>query len=341
MALLLVTLCFAEKRDVSFLQPYQSALNTYGCVSDQDAVQAFHTSFFAFTVDLTKKAAARGNYFFTMSPHAVWITLAAIAEGADYFTQKDLFKVLHLPNDLCSRQKFYEIATTRVASNDFVNVDHARALVIDQYARLNPQWYNLIRQYSLLQVISAPLKFDPATTTQIIKQTISSDANGLDLSGNSVLLNSMDFNGLWTTAFADAVINRAPFYGETGERLGTVDLMRVKRRARIGFVPSLNAKVIELPLGVRGEYSMIFAITVNNNDASLEPVVRSFDNNTIFEIVGSLHDSFSPIDVVIPRFVINSEINMKDVLEDMGIVNLWKDIGATRYDLIYNILYLK
>ncbi|XP_075985876.1 uncharacterized protein LOC142983001 [Anticarsia gemmatalis] len=300
------------------------------CIDERYVVQAFREAFDDFTAKLYKAASPRGNYHLILSPHSTWLTIAAVAEGTDPRTQKELFKLLNLPDDLCSREKFYRLATTRVSSTKYVSAIHNRALVIDAGARINQNWYNLVRRNSLLQVIQAPIKRDPVTSTHIIQQVISSNVHGVNFQGNSVLCDYMNYNGLWTTAFNDAVVEKAPFYNPVGKQVGFVDLMKMRRRVKIGYVKGLNCKIIQLDIGVNGEYSMIFAVVVGKNP-NVEPSILNLNNQTMTEVLASLQDSYLPIYVAIPRFVIHSEIDMKDILEDMGVESLWKNLIVTRH----------
>lgn len=266
----------------------------------------------------------------------MWMTLAGIAEGSDYYTQHQLFQLLQLPSDPCVRLKYYEIAASRFSFTSDVTIVSNRALVIDHGVTPNPVWHNFVAGNSLLDVRSVPIKYNPAEAASRIRQAVYASFPRLDLRGNSVLIDRMDYNGLWTTAFADAVVKRAPFHNLAGECIGTVDMMRVKRHGKIGYAKVIKAKILELPIGVNDRYSMIFALVVENID--LRPIIRDMKSSVLSHVVRSLRQTEVPIDIALPQFTINSELDVKTILEEFGVTNLWTDPEATRYDITSFIL---
>nr|XP_021192794.2 leukocyte elastase inhibitor [Helicoverpa armigera] len=299
------------------------------CIVNEDLIYNYRSSIYNFSISLFRPVAFRSNLNFVFSPLSIWIMLAAIAEGAEPLTQQKLFQLLNLPNDPCIRQLYYQLATTRAFPTNDVNIKSTRVLLINDGTVLSPSWHGLVVKNSLLEVITAPMRYNPVATANEIKRIMSARLPRLDLSGNSVLLDTMDYNGLWTTAFGDAVVERAPFYDLVGKQIGTVDIMKVKRRARMGYVKKLNAKVLELPVGADERYRMLFSVVIGGAD--LKPIVTGVTKELIFELFAGLRHSYVQIDVAIPRTVITSEVDVRTVLEDLGVHELWTDPSVTRY----------
>ena len=331
--LLSVALCSGAKREIVTLHGSLDTLliNSGPCPEFINVIDGYREAMHNFTIETYKRVAPRGTYQFVMSPHSMWMTIAGIAEGSDYFTQQQLFQLLLLPSNPCVRQKYYQLAATRFTFSSDVSVVSNRALVIDHGVIPNPVWHNFVARNSLLDIRSAPIKHNPAEAANRIRQAVEADFPQLDLRGNSVLLDTMDYNGLWNTAFADAVVKRAPFYNIAGENIGAVDLMRVKRRGKIGYVASIQAKILELPIGVNNRYSMVIALVVGNSD--LRPIVRNMRSSLVTKVLASLRETQVPIDIALPQFTINSELDAKTILEDLGVTSLWTDPAATRYGI--------
>ncbi|KAJ8708286.1 hypothetical protein PYW07_010411 [Mythimna separata] len=299
------------------------------CNNNQDLTYEYRTSMYHFILKLFKSITVRGNLNVVFSPHSIWIIVAAIAEGADPVTQQKLFQLLTLPKEPCIRQAFYQLATSRVHPSNDVNIKNTRVWLFDDGVTVSPTWYDLVAKNSLLEVAKAPIKSNPVGTAKEIERIMSSRFPRLDLSGNSVLLDTMDYNGLWTTAFADAEIERAPFYNLEGEAIGAVDIMRIQRRVRMGYNEELRMKIMELPVGSDERYRMLFGVTIANHD--FKTVVTDFNIDHVFDLIASLRPSLVPIDVAIPRMVITSDIDMKVIMEDLAVKDLWTDPAVTRY----------
>ncbi|KAJ8707762.1 hypothetical protein PYW07_011439 [Mythimna separata] len=303
-------------------------INPGSCGDYTNVIEGYRDAMYNFTIETYKQVAPRGTYQFVMSPLSMWITLAAMAEGADYYTQNQLFELLRIPRNQCIRHKYYQLATSRYSLTPDAAAVSKRALVIDEGVITNPVWHNFVTQHRLLDVLTAPLKYNPAVAAGSIRQAVYANFPRLDLRGNSVLIDTMDYNGLWNTAFADAVVKRAPFYSISGEHIGAVDLMTVKRHGKIGYVPSIQAKILELPIGVNNQYSMIIALVVGRTD--IRPVIEAMRSTILSNVLASLKETKVPIDIAVPQFKINSELDAKVILEDLGVTSLWTDPEATR-----------
>ncbi|KAJ8707761.1 hypothetical protein PYW07_011438 [Mythimna separata] len=303
-------------------------VNPGPCGDYTNVIEGYRDAMYNFTIETYKQVAPRGTYQFVMSPLSMWITLAAMAEGADYYTQNQLFELLRIPRNQCIRHKYYQMAVSRFSLTPDASAVSKRALVIDEGVITNPVWHNFVTKHRLLDVLTAPLKYNPAAAAGSIRQAVYANIPRLDLRGNSVLIDTMDYNGLWNTAFADAVVKRAPFYGISGEHIGAVDLMTVKRHGKIGYVPSIQAKILELPIGVNNQYSIIIALLVGNID--IRPIIKEMKSTILLEGIGSLRETKAPINIALPQFTINSELDAKTILEDIGITRLWTDPEATR-----------
>lgn len=329
--LLFIALCSASKRGLGTIHGSLDTLNTYPeeCPEYANVLDDYRDAMHNFTIETYKRVARLGKYQFVMSPHSMWMTMAAMAEGADYYTQNQIFELLLLPSHPCLRHKYYQLAASRFPLTNDVNVVHKRVLVIDEGVTPNPVWHNFVAQHSLLDVHSAPIRYNPAVAANSIRQAAYTNFPRLSLHGNSVLIDTMDYNGLWNTAFADAVVKRAPFHSMTGENIGAVDLMTVKRHAKIGYVPSLEAKILELPIGVNKEYSMIVALLVGTTD--LRPTTGQLKSSILLDVWKSLKDTQVPIDIALPQFTMNSVLDAKTILEEFGVTRLWTDPEATRY----------
>ncbi|KAJ8708626.1 hypothetical protein PYW08_010008 [Mythimna loreyi] len=259
-----------------------------------------------FAVKFYKVIAARSTDFnFVCSPLSVWLILAGMAEGADFYTRKQLFNLLNLPYDECTRQKYYQLATSRIVQTDDIKIYSNRILLLDTGVSPNPSWYDVVTKNNLLSVFTAPIGHS-----------------------NSVILDTIDYNALWTTEFAAGRIKRSPFYDHVGNLIGFVDLMKVTKLARLGYIKKLKAKMLELPIGENGRYRMLFSMFPESNDVIEALGIVSKD--VVFEVFNSFKDSLVPVEVALPRQFISSEIDMRSLIEDLGVTSLWNDPAATR-----------
>ncbi|CAH0598357.1 unnamed protein product [Chrysodeixis includens] len=321
-----------------FVSTYQSELGLKGTFDDiirdgscKDFVDVnwdYRTALYEFDITFYKAIEARNDLNFVYSPLSIWLTLAGIAEGADPYTQEQLFNLLNLPKDPCIRLKYYKLATTRFAQSDDVSITNNRVLLIDTSVSINSAWHSFVESNSLLSVFTAPIKLNPVGAAAEIRWLMNAILPSLNLNGNSVILETMDYSGLWTNAFGNARIERAPFYNQVGYLIGEVDMMRFKRRAKMGYIKDIKCKVLEIPVGKDGRYRMLYMVFLKTHDP--KEAVKGVNRNNVRKLFENLRDSYVPLDIAIPRILLTSEVDVRVMLEDLGVQSLWNNPEATR-----------
>ncbi|KAJ8708622.1 hypothetical protein PYW08_010004 [Mythimna loreyi] len=293
----------------------------------QDVTEAYRKAVAAFYHKLYTNIAARHDNHFVFSPYTIWLSLSALAEGADPSVQSQIFASLNLPQVQCIRKKFYDIALNVERPGRDVSLRRRRTLLLDESLKVFPSWGRLAQSTGLLNFDFAPIKKNPKATSRKVSSFLSTRSR-ISLKGNSALLDSLDYQGLWTTAFPDADIQSQPFFNELGQKIGTVDMMHIKMKVRLAHVPFMSAKVVELPVGVDGRYTMLIAVGTGND--ILKNAIQIF-MGSIMEIFSLLQMSLFPLDVAIPRFAVSSAFDARPALEDSGIRWFWRDPAATRF----------
>ncbi|XP_026730679.1 serine protease inhibitor 77Ba-like [Trichoplusia ni] len=278
---------------------------------------------------LYNQVAARNDYHFVFSPISVWLSLSALAEGADPPLQSQLFNALHLPKEACARDRYYKIALSVERTGHDVTFIRRRSLFLDESLKINPEWERNTHRNSeglrLLNFNPAPIKGNPEAASKIMSDFLATPTN-LAVTGNSIILDYLEYQGLWEYAFSEASIHLHPFFDEAHNVLGQVEMMRMKKRVRLAHVPFMKAKVLELPVGEHGRYTMLFASGTEN--CVIKDAVNIF-MSSIMDIFPLLTMSLVPIDIAIPRFCLTSEFNLRGPLEDIGIREYWMDPLAT------------
>ncbi|XP_028030607.1 serine protease inhibitor 77Ba-like [Bombyx mandarina] len=263
-----------------------------------------------------------GQYVFSAS--SIWLTLAAFAERAGGSARQELFEVLGLPEDECSRHNYYQLGLEGEKFGLDVSLPRTRLYLVDESIKVSDDWLNFANNYCGLTIRAVPMKRNPQLTAVIIREAISSFLPSLDFKGDSVLLDSLDYKGLWNEAFPETRIFREPFHDNSGNVIGAVDMMRTRKRIKMKYDQTLKATIAEIPVGHNAQYRFIFAMGDGITEA-----LASADIDTLIELLTNLNDTRVPIEIAIPRFVIVSELDVRTLLESIGVESLWTDPMAT------------
>ncbi|KAJ0171925.1 hypothetical protein K1T71_012688 [Dendrolimus kikuchii] len=295
------------------------------CGYEDDQLDTHENSFIKFAMNSYQRVLDQAGGNFVYSPYSTWLSMAAIVEGSE--DRKNLDDILGLPLDWCVRKRYEKIILDVEKPSSDVNILRTRAFVIDDNLRLREPWQAFVPDHLHQNLIIAPINSEPITAAYAIRQIINFQFQELDLSGNSVLLDSMDYAGLWKTSFPE-LLNKQPFYDNSGNQIGWVDMMKTKMRVKMTYVEELKTKILELPVGRDGYYRMLIGYTNDNID--LLELYKDTDLN-ITRITDSLKESSIPMEIQIPRFSIHTELNMRNILEAMGVTSIWAEPSVTRH----------
>lgn len=134
------------------------------------------------------------------------------------------------------------------------------------------------------------------------------------------------------------------FFRENGELIGEVPMMTQTRVLRKAFVHRLGATVVELPYGdPSGDDSLTdhrFSMLLLRPSTSLKSVfhsLRSVDVAIILNVLPTSDYEFqSEIALSVPKFEINLSLNLKPVLERMGVHDVFNQKDADLSKMFIN-----
>lgn len=120
-----------------------------------------------------------------------------------------------------------------------------------------------------------------------------------------------------------------PFYREDGAKLSDVPMMQQQSPFRYALVDQLSSYIIELPYGEDEHLAMLLIHPVRN--ATLESIFNGLRVHDIGEIYAQLYkyDDFGDSILSLPRFNIETGIDLQTFLRQMGIVDVF-DAGRAQ-----------
>lgn len=333
--LLVILSVFSGRRAEPDPKPGESKAKKVRQIDDDDSVticgyeddhQDTHiNSFVKFSVNSFKRVLEEAGGNFVYSTYSAWLSMAAIAEGSE--DRKILDDIIGLPLDWCVRKQYEKKILEIEKPSTGVSMLRTRALVIDDNLRLRRPWQAFVPDHLHETLITAPINSDPLTAAYAIRQIINFQFQELSLNGNSVLLDSMDYSAFWKTSFPE-ILKKQPFYDNFGKQTGWVDMMKTKMRARVTYVDEIKMKVLELPVGKDSRYRMLFGIMNENID--FIDLYRHAGTNIPKIMTDSLKESSERIEIQIPKYSIHTELNLKNILESMGVTSVWHKPSVTR-----------
>ena len=279
---------------------------------------ADQTTRFAF--DFARQVGARedqANNLF-VSPLSLHIALGMILNGANGQTAQEIQKTLKLDTQTLSQanQTYQNLLENLPAVDPNVTLQLANSVWIRNTYPVETSFQDLLKQTFHAQVSAEDFN-NPATVGKIngwaSQQTNGKIPKVIDqIQSDNVLflLNALYFKGDWKTQFKPEQTIDAPFTLASGQKT-TVRMMRLDTDLRRAFQP--NYTVFELPYG-SDKFAMTVLLPGPNTTADALLQTLTADDWT------QLQKTMTPgkIDIGLPKFTLNYEIKLNDVLATLG-----------------------
>ncbi|GBP40722.1 Serine protease inhibitor 77Ba [Eumeta japonica] len=298
-------------------------LNIFTRDCSKDYKDEFRRNLYVFSTNLYKRVAGVKENHFVLSQYSVWRELSAFAENTEGEAQKELLEVLHLPEESCVREKYYNAAKNLERNGEDVTL--ARKRVFASTRNQDSSWIDFAKRYELFDFAFIQGKNTEDALREVTKAV---DASWLKAEHvkdkKGLLVDKMDFTGQWYYGFNESETKEEPFYDDSGKEIGRVNMMKINTKVKIAYLPVLNSKIIELPIGNDKRYRLVLLVPIGRTTVS--DVIRLLPHTIIIDIFDNLMESAIALPVAIPRFEIKTEIDeLRDLLKGLGIDKVWDD----------------
>lgn len=302
------------------------------------------------------------NVNFFVSPISVWSMMVQVAEGADGATFAQMKHVLNLPHDLTHiRSLCKHLRQVLTVNTSTIELASSRMIYTDVNLPISADYVYLLDSEYDADYISVDF-FNANNTARLMNERVRQETRGKireiykddDLKEAKLLLMSaLYFKGKWKVCddlsetlngtnrncshfqlpFNATLTSQQPFYDETGRLKSFVSMMRQSGSFSIASISALNAIVLELPYGNEDRLSMLILLPRSYPLASVFDRLADFSIETILNELHKYDEVDSPdeneVELILPRFTINSDLNVVTVLETMGINDVFSASRAS------------
>lgn len=158
-------------------------------------------------------------------------------------------------------------------------------------------------------------------TKNQIKDLIPEDA--ITANTKLVLANAAYFKGLWSSQFQPERTKKEVFY-VSPDRQTFVPMMKQKGTFSFSVNEDLGAHILELPYK-GGNVSMYIFLPPFSNPEGVSNIIKNLTPDKLQMVVEEGALMAREVIVEIPKFSMEKEIDLKSVLEDMGVGDLFQD----------------
>jgi serpin B len=263
----------------------------------------------------------KNNVFF--SPYSISTALFMTASGARGNTEKQMLKVLHQPQNSLAYHKSFGALITKAGAKKNVELSIVNSIWPQKGYHFKPEYLSLLKTAYKSQVTECDFVKDPNGEALKINKWVADKTKNkitdiiepgvLDASTRLVLANAIYFYGEWKTTFDSSKTIEAPFYRKA-EEIPNVRFMNAL--FAMEYAHNDMFKMISIPYK-NNEVSML--IFLPNEPDSFSTALNSLD----IRQYSALSKQLVPqkIDLFLPKFKIETEYMLQDLLPDMGMVD--------------------
>jgi serine protease inhibitor len=296
----------------------------YQC-SDKSAQLMLKKPTYEFSVKLLDRVSQVTDGHFVYSPISTWLQLLSLSEGAHGKTLKEIWNVTKHHRLKCFRRKM-KLVLNRI-DKEFQDVSLRKSfMIIDRLMAVKKPFIREVQRLRSMEVLLLDFNY-PVRAADIANRHVISATNGNIIDAfspddfNSTVLLTADasyYKSVWKIPFNSVYTKKEQFYSEIGQKEGEVDMMNRMDYFNCTVMPSIKAKVLELPCGSDNRISMLVFLPTSKTITDMYYLLPRIRLMTIFNKFR--REKAKLINVKLPRFNITSDIDIvPELLYDMGV----------------------
>ncbi|MBS0627185.1 MAG: hypothetical protein JSS09_03120, partial [Verrucomicrobia bacterium] len=269
----------------------------------------------SFASDFYQKSLKDDNIFF--SPYSLFNCLSTLYLGAQGDTEKEMAKALHIEKiGQENLPKFLSRLQVNLASSSFHSAD---AIWLKKDLSLLENYQKAIKHLSLevsCLDFSDPISSSVAINSWVFEKTqhtIDHLLSPADISKKTevILTNAIHFQSNWIKPFSKNSTTSAPFYRDE-EKISLVQMMH--QTSHFPYYEDANYKLLLLPMQQSNSSYVCFFLLPKNSFKELE------ENLNLQLLLSQIHEAQNTqVDVFIPKVTLQSKLDVKALLETLGI----------------------
>lgn len=292
-----------------------------------ESVKAISKSADEFSTSLFKTVAAvKKGENLICSPLSAHIVLSMAAYGAGGNTAVQMRQALHLPTDDVTARHGFENLLHALNNVENVTLEVANKMYVDNSLKVNPRFKQLtggvFRSEASGLDVSKPEESAKLVNGWVDEKTHSKikeivEKSDITAETRIILLNAVYFKGRWAKAFKKEDTEDRTFFldAKTEKKVPT---MWASGKYVYGELSDLNASFVELPYENK---DLKMVIIVPHEKEGLQAILNNLEsyNQTRLAKSGSERD----VIIYLPKFKIESEINLEKPLQDLGMTDMF------------------
>ncbi|KAJ3644596.1 hypothetical protein Zmor_022317 [Zophobas morio] len=283
-----------------------------------------------FASTVYKEIAKNEKQNFLVSPFSAETILALTHAGAKGQTAQELQSAIHLPEDNKKIEEGVKTLLPALKGHDAYTLQTANKMYIRNNFEIKPEFRKVATEafFADSETIDFKKNVKAAETMNkwVEKQTENKIQNLIspDVVNNKtrlILINALYLKANWSSPFYLSYTRKIDFYKSASDVVKVDAMTNIYGQTFLFFeCHHLNAKFLELPFK-GGEASM--TIILPNDKDGLSKLENDLERALVPHNL-----THEMVEVQIPKFKIESKIDLKEILRNLGVVTVFTDFQA-------------
>ncbi|KAI6206971.1 hypothetical protein M3Y94_00976000 [Aphelenchoides besseyi] len=284
-----------------------------------------------FAVGVLRQIGFNGNESSCLSPISLSQALALVYSGASGDTRKE-FEAVFAKGKINAdtlNTLFQQTMEQLVSTNEDLVLEIANRAYADKSLNVKTEYKELIAKYFNGDFEQLDFSQVDSTVKEInefvAKMTHNKFRNAVESSmindqTRLIIVNAVYFKGNWDDPFEEELTTDEKFYVSAGKS-HKVKMMK-RHSFFIRYTENEDVKVLSLPY-VNGDAR--FLVYLPKEKFGLEDWVNKIDGGELLKLKGQLQTK--EVEIKLPRFTVNFEIEMNNVLKKLGLLNAFTELA--------------
>ncbi|CAH2075171.1 unnamed protein product, partial [Iphiclides podalirius] len=264
---------------------------------------------------------------FVLSAFSVLTPLGQLSLASEGDSHDEILRAIGLPDDNSTKSVF-SYMNKKFRSVKGVDLRMANKIYVANGYDLNDDYAAVSRETFQSDIKSVDFTNSGKTSEEInawvedqTNHRIKDLVDPGTLSGNTraVLVNAVYFKGMWKDPF-NKIFTRQSDFHVSGEKTVKIPMMYRKGNFNYGESADLGAKILEIPY--EGSESAFYVILPDKIDGIMELENKLKDPSVLDNSLKNLFDV--EVEAYIPKFKIETTINLKEILQKIGVKKIFE-----------------
>lgn len=276
------------------------------------------------------------KFNFVVSAFSSLSPLALLALASEGESHDELLETIGFHDDSSVISSFQTLKND-LETVSKVNIKVAHKLYISTYIKLNQTFSALMTPVFKTEVQNVDFQ-DRVRTADEINTWIRKQTNGRitqmisshELSANTraMIINTINFKGRWKTPFDKKQTELLDFYVDNYSTT-KLNFMVFRGYSKYGDNKQLNAKLLKL--AYEGEEATFLIVLPNNIEGLQDLISELREPSALATAVSEM--SLHNVDVRLPKFKIESETDLKEILQQLNVSSIFNPSQAKLYHI--------